>query len=72
MWLRGVMEAHQVVAFVEAMKAAHGQHAKEAPGDEGAVLSFQIGPEGPTGRWLGGAIDRLNKAAAARAAKNRK
>ena len=71
-WLRGVMEEHQVVTFVEAMKDAHGQHAKEEPGDEGKVLSLQIGPEGPTGRWLGGAIDRLNKAAAARAAKNRK
>ena len=83
-WLRGVMEEHQVVTFVEAMKDAHGQHANEEPGDEGEVLSFQIGPEGPTGRspanantstgrWLGRAIDRLNKAtAAAQAAKNRK
>jgi hypothetical protein len=79
-WLRGVMEEHQVVMFIEAMKEGHQRHTKE----EGEILSRQIGPEGPTGsspanttvstgRWLGRVIDRLNKAtAAARAAKNRK
>ena len=83
-WLRQLMEEHQVVTFIETMQSCHEQCAKEEPGDEGEVLSFQIGPEGPTGRspanantstgrWLGRAIDRLNKAtAAAQAAKNRK
>lgn len=82
-WLRGVMEEHQVVVFLEAMQAAHRQLAKEEPGDEGKDFSFQIGPGGPTdsspanaatssGKWLRRAIDRLNKATAAQAAKNRK
>ena len=83
-WLRQLMEEHQVVTFIETMQSCHEQCAKEEPGDEGEVLSFQIGPEGPTGsspantttstgRWLGRVMSRLSKAiAAARAAKNGK
>ena len=47
-WLRHLVEEHQVVTFIEMMHFCHEQCAKEELGDEGEVLSCQIGPEGLT------------------------